>query len=297
MSNSGSVNEHQSERDYGRQLTDHISFVGECIELPPIEDTERETLADWHSPGDELHLSQIAYIIQDTANLMFDTLSPLSGDTVVEAVDAVLDGEDLDYLVVSHPEANHAGNAWNILEAYPEATLVAPARGTRHEMFDIGAETRLVEHGDVIDLGSHSVEFLEPLFYDHVMTTYMWERSTDTLFTVDFLGFEHVAGECQQFVDEFETEVTPGRLQRFNSMAFVWMRYVDPEATDHAIDQLIDNIDPEILAPAHGQPIRADAREHLERAKTAINRVSGIESSQYHKHTQKHRMLREDMAQ
>lgn len=268
-----------------REFASGISFIQECIPLPPAKDPEMPTLDDWYYAGRDLHLPQLAYVIDGDETLLFDTLTPASTDVVVDEINAILDGKGLDYLVVSHPEANHAGNVGTILSAYPDATLVAPARGTHHDLFYLDGDSILVEDGDTIDLGSHTVEFLDPIFYDHAMTTYMREQSTNTLFTVDFLGFEHMGGECCCFAEELETPVTANRLQRFNTFAFVWFRYVDIDQTAAAIEYMIDDIDPSIIAPAHGQVIRKNPAEHLRRMQSAIEDYSTVDPATYHKHT------------
>lgn len=276
-----------------RELADGIFFIKECICAPAADDPTVESLADWYPGDEELHLSQNAYLIRDEETLLFDTLTPVGEDAVVEQVDRLLEGRDLDYLAISHPEANHAGNTGAILDAFPEATLVAPERGSHHDMFGLGDDDILVGDGDTIDLGTRTVEFIDPLFYDHGMTTWMREVTTDTLFTVDFLGFEHVPGECLEFADEIDTPVPPSRLERFNSYAFTWLRYVDTDETDAALDAIIDGIDPAMIAPAHGQVIREEPAEYLERMRTAIHNYSGIDPETYHVHTHKMRAGRD----
>ncbi len=268
-----------------REVADGFHFVKECIRAPAADAPDVPSLADWYPAGEELHLSQNAYLLCGEETLLFDTLTPVGQSAVVEQVETLLDGRPLDYLAISHPEANHAGNTGAILEAFPEATLVAPELGSHHDLFGVGADDLLVGDGDTIDLGGRTVEFLDPLFYDHAMTIWMRETTTDTLFTVDFLGFEHVPGECLQFADELDTPVTSGRLERFNSYAFTWLRYVDTDETDAAIEEIRTEIDPAMIAPAHGQVIRKDPDRYLARMRTAIHDFSDVDPETYHVHT------------
>lgn len=273
-----------------REVVPGIHFIQECIGIPPAEDPTLPTLIDWYEAGREIHLPQLAYLVEGDQTLLFDTLTPASRETVVGEVESILEDRSLDYLVVSHPEANHAGNVGTILEAYPSATLVAPGRSTHHDLFHLGHDSMLVDDGDSIDLGGPSVEFLDPIFYDHSMTTYMRETTTNTLFTVDFLGYEHMASECLSFADELETDVTERRLERFNSFAFTWLRYVDTDQTDAAIDDMIDSIDPDMIAPAHGQVIRENPTEYLRRMQEAIHEFADMDSGRYHEHGHKMRI-------
>lgn len=277
-----------------RELAEDIHFITECIRAPPPDDPTVDSLAGWYPAGEELHLSQNAFLVGDEETLLFDTLTPVGREAIVDQVAQLLDGRDLDYLAISHPEANHAGNTGALMEAFPGARLVAPAQGTHHDMFGIGEDDMLVGDGDVIDLGDRQVEFVEPWFYDHAMTTWMREMTTETLFTVDFLGFEHVPGECLEFADELDTPVTASRLERFNSYAFTWLRYVDTDETDAAIDAILEDIDPSIVAPAHGRVIRENPAEYLELMREAIHDYSEVDPETYHVHTHKMRAGRGD---
>lgn len=259
-----------------REFADGIYCLKECIVSSAFSDLDEAELPAWFDGGETLHSSQSAYLIVGEETLLFDTWSAESNDLIVEELDSVLGGRGLDYLVPSHPESNHAGNTWAILEAYPEATLVAPSRGAQHDLYGYDDETLYVADGDVLDLGTHVVEFHCPIFLDHAITTYLHERVTDTLFSVDWFGFQHMSGECLQCVDEMKYDVRPDQLERFNGYAFVWLRFADPERTDAAIDRLLATTDPSIVAPAHGQVIREDVPRYMEMMKDVVREIARL---------------------
>lgn len=287
------VNENISIKSSGhREITDGLYFIKECIAQPPTE--EGPLLDGWYKPGHEMHVSQNIYVFKDDRNLVFDTGTPLGEEVVLRELDAILGDEPLDYLVISHPEANHAGNAPSILETYPEATLVAGSGGSHQELHGITEDTEIVEDGDTIDLGTHTLTFHDPLFFDHAMTIWMTEETTDSLFTVDFLGFQHNEGECLRFTDELDYELTKNQLEKFNGYAFVWFRFIDPEKTDEAIDEIIE-MDPSMVLPAHGQPTRRDIPSHLQKMKEVLRDISQLEQeNSIDRHTHRMMMFTED---
>lgn len=272
-----------------REFADGIYCLKECIVSSAFSDLEADDLPAWFDGGETLHSSQSAYLIVGDETLLFDTWSAESNDLIVDELDRVLDGRDLDYLVPSHPESNHAGNTWAILEAHPEATLVAPRRGAQHDLYGYDDGTMYAEDGDVLDLGEHVVEFHQPVFLDHAITTYLHERVTDTLFSVDWFGFQHMSTECLQCVDEMRYDVRPDQLERFNGYAFVWLRFADPDRTDAAIDRLLATTDPSIIAPAHGQVIREDVPRYMEMMKDVVRDIArtGVDA-----HVHAHQMNR-----
>lgn len=224
-----------------------------------------------------VHVPQHAYLLAGDRTLLFDTLSPASTDHVLAELDAVLE-DGLDYLVPSHPDVPHAGNTRAILEAHPEAELLAPRYGTAHGLYHLG-DARKVGEGDRLDLGGLEASFHEAAFPDAAIHLWLFERTTRTLFTVDWLGFPHLDDECDLFVEAFDREVTVDRLVSLHEFVLFWLQYVDVDRVAATVDRLVERFDPAILAPGHGNPIREGVDEHLERMKaaTATIREEGAE--------------------
>lgn len=223
---------------------------------------------DWYEEGREVHVPQNAYLLVGERSLLFDTLSPAGGARILGELDDLLGEEGLDYLVVSHPDVPHAGNAARILRAHPGATLVAPDVGSAHALYHL-EDARKVGPGDEIDLGGPKVRFHEATFLDAPMSIWMSEVGSRTLFPVDWLGFPHMDGECGKFVDELEADVTLSRLIEFHGRVLFWYAYVDLAKVRAEIDRLVERLAIEALAPAHGLVIREDPLRYVELAREA----------------------------
>lgn len=227
----------------------------------------------WCPPGHDVHIPQCAYLLCGEQSLLFDTLSPASTAFVLETVDRILDGDDLDYLVVSHPDVPHAGNTMAILREYPDATLVAPGYGHGHELYHLAESMQVIE-GDSIDLGGLEVAFHEATFLDAPLSVWMTERTTDTLFPVDWLGFPHLDSEALRFVDELEHDVGRDRLYQFHGRVMFWYQYVDAAKVTAEIDRLIERYDPAVIAPAHGLVVREEPRRYMQLMKPVVERIA-----------------------
>jgi flavorubredoxin len=227
----------------------------------------------WYDPGRAAYVPQCAYLVDGgDETLLFDTLSPASTEHVLDAVDDLVGDRGLDYLVVSHPDVPHAGNTAAILEAHPEATLVAPGYGNDHELYRLADGIHVTE-GDDLDLGDRTVAFHEATFLDAPVSVWMTERETETLFPVDWMGFVHREDEALSFVDELDGEFDRDRLVEFHGRVLFWYQYVDVERTNAEIDNLVEKFDPEIVAPAHGLVIREDATDYMELMKEVTRTV------------------------
>jgi flavorubredoxin len=268
-----------------REIAEGLHLLQGCV-VPEEVQTRLDGMDEpppWYDPTGEVHAQFNAYLFAGEETLLFDTLPPNMRGDVLDALDAVLDGRDLDYLVVSHPEAPHGGNAGAILEAYPDAELLVPETD---ELHDLALGSAVEEHaavtdGDELALGSHAVEFCRSPMFDLAATTWMYERETGALFTVDAYGNAHAAaaGECGQFVDELTDDPKAFTTQRwlgFHSHTFPWFAYVEPGRLAAEIEALVDRFEPDLVAPAHGAPIREDAVGYLRRLVPVIEQISEL---------------------
>ncbi|MDJ1434283.1 MBL fold metallo-hydrolase [Halostagnicola sp. A-GB9-2] len=226
----------------------------------------------WYKEGETVRIPNCAYLLVGDKTLLFDTLSPASGDEILERLNSVLGDRDLNYLVVSHPDVPHAGNTPRILEAYPNATLVAPKYGNGHHLYRLD-EGELVGDGDSIDLGGFVVDFHEATFLDAPVSLWMSERTTNTLFPVDWLGFPHLDSECLSLFEEVDTPMTVDRLIEFHGRVMFWYAYVDVPKVKADIDRLIEIHDPDVIAPAHGLVITEDTDVYMDRMKRVVERI------------------------
>ena len=229
---------------------------------------------DWLAPGQELHVPQNAYLLAGERTLLFDTLSPASGDLLLAGLEELLGDRPLDYLALSHPDVPHAGNTAQVLRRYPRCQLVAPRAGETHALYHLDQALK-VGPEDELDLGGLTLRFPEATFLDAAVHTWMSEETTKTLFTVDWLGFPHLGGECLKRTDEIDAAVNVSRLEEFHSRVFFWFQYVDPARVEAATNALADRFDGYALAPAHGLPIPGeDAARFYAMMNEVVRRVA-----------------------
>lgn len=264
-----------------RKLGEHVHWIQRSGTSESLQTAIRglygDDLPPWYEDVDslsEIHTVWNAYLVDGEETLLFDTLPPIFESEIVEEVDAILDGRDLDYLVASHPEASHAGNVRALTEAFPSVTVLAPERGSEEaELYYLG-DADLVEPGDTLDLGGPDVEFVEPLFPDHNMTIWMHERESNILFTVDWIAKFITKANRGTFVDELDHDLTPERLVELSSAIFPWFEYADVEITDRAIEAFVSQFDDPTVAPAHGHVIREDGERYMLMMKRAVKHVA-----------------------
>jgi flavorubredoxin len=149
---------------------------------------------------------------------LFDALIPLPDGTSYNAYlvrgrdkTALLDASDaerghdlretlagvprVDVVVAHHAEQDHSGQLPWVLERYPQAVLLATARGKGMLVDHLripDARIRAVADGETLDLGGKTLEFLHTPWVHWPETMCTWLREDRILFSCDFFG-SHLA--------------------------------------------------------------------------------------------------------
>lgn len=133
-----------------------------------------------------------SYLIKDEKNVVFDTSDRRVTNTWLENLEKALEGEKVDYLVVSHLEPDHAYNIGLLADKYPAMKIIGNAMTFKMlpNFFDLDLTDRkvVVKEGDTLNIGKHTLQFfMAPMVHwPEVMVTY--EQTEKILFTADGFG-------------------------------------------------------------------------------------------------------------
>ena len=138
-------------------------------------------------------MSYNSYLIKDKKNTVIDTIDEAVTDTWFKNLEDGLNGENIDYLIISHMEPDHAYNIGALAEKYPEMKIVGNqfTFNILCNFFNIdNIENRkiLVKEGDTLDIGTHKLQFfMAPMVHwPEVMVTY--DVTDKILFSADAFG-------------------------------------------------------------------------------------------------------------
>lgn len=146
-------------------------------------------------------VSYNSYIIKDEKNVLMDGADSSVLRTYLENVSYVLDGEDLDYIVVQHMEPDHCGSIDFILKNYPNCKFVGNSKTIKlfnqfypNEEF---SEDRFIEikDNDELNIGKRNLKFIfaPMVHWPEVFMTY--ETSEGLFFSADAFGsFDVIEG-------------------------------------------------------------------------------------------------------
>ena len=138
-----------------------------------------------------------SYLIKDEKVVVMDTIDRRKTDTWLQNLENELQGRNIDYLVISHLEPDHAGSIKIFLDKYPNTILVGNAKTFEMlpQFFDINPDIKkmTVKEGDTLNIGKHTLQFIMApmVHWPEVMVTY--EQTEKVLFSL----FPYVSAAVQ----------------------------------------------------------------------------------------------------
>ncbi|MEG2298699.1 MAG: FprA family A-type flavoprotein, partial [Anaerovoracaceae bacterium] len=137
-------------------------------------------------------VSYNSYLLLDKKTVLLDTVDWAVSRQFIENIDHVLDGQDLDYIILNHVEPDHGASLEEVLVKYPNVKLIATAKGftmIRQFGFNIdNFELITVKDGDSISFGDHTMSFYTApmVHWPEAMVTF--DQTNGTLFSADAFG-------------------------------------------------------------------------------------------------------------
>lgn len=152
-------------------------------------------------------VSYNSYLLLDEQTVLFDTVDWSVCRQLLQNITYLLDGRDLDVLLINHMEPDHAASIEEILLRYPNCKIVSTEKAflLMHQ-FGFGVDSHeqiIVQEGDTMTFGKHTVAFLAApmVHWPEVMVTL--DVTNGVLFSADAFGsFKALDGKL--FDDEVD---------------------------------------------------------------------------------------------
>lgn len=148
-------------------------------------------------------VSYNSYLLLDEKTVLFDTVDWSVARQFFDNIEYVLDGRDLDYLIVNHMEPDHAACVEEVLLRYPNTTVISTEKAFYFmTQFNFKVEKKIqVASGDTFSSGKHEFAFVEipMVHWPEPMVTL--DTTNGVLFSADAFGsFKALDGKL--FADE-----------------------------------------------------------------------------------------------
>lgn len=134
-----------------------------------------------------------SYVILDEKVAVLDTVDKRKSNEWLKNLKDVLNGRDVDYLIISHLEPDHSANIKVLCDLYPNSKIVLTKKALDMLPQFFGIDNLLdrayvVKEGDTLNLGKHSLSFIMApmVHWPEVMLEY--ETTEKILFSADAFG-------------------------------------------------------------------------------------------------------------
>lgn len=136
-------------------------------------------------------VSYNSYLLLDKKTVLFDTVDWSICRDFLSNMAHVLDGRDLDYIVINHMEPDHGASLEEVLLRYPKAKIISTEKSfmlMRQFGFDVDGKEIQVKEGDTFSFGKHEVMFIEApmVHWPEAMVTF--DKTDGILFSADAFG-------------------------------------------------------------------------------------------------------------
>jgi len=135
-------------------------------------------------------ISYNSYLITDEHHALIDLCKGLQGNELVSNIQKLIDLNQLEYVVINHMEPDHSGALELLLKAAPQLTLLCSERAVAmlKSFFGISDHIRVVQDGEKITLGKHTLQFFYTPNVHWPETIMTYEAEEQVLFSCDGFG-------------------------------------------------------------------------------------------------------------
>ncbi|MCB2221093.1 MAG: FprA family A-type flavoprotein [Bacteroidetes bacterium] len=198
-----------------------------------------------------------SFFIDAEKKTIVETCKEKFWDQYLAKIKAVVDPEEIEYIVINHTEPDHSGNIRNLLNIAPNARVVGSGNAIRYLKDMIGPDFPhlIVKHGQSLSLGDKNLQFIGApnLHWPDSMYTYLKEEKV--LFTCDSFGCHF----CHE--DMFDDKV--GDFE--NAFKYYYDVILKPFSKFmlKAIDK-IRPLDIQVICPGHGPILRSKWQHYVD---------------------------------
>jgi glyoxylase-like metal-dependent hydrolase (beta-lactamase superfamily II) len=199
-----------------------------------------------------------AYVLKAQQPVVIDTGLPSSRPQFLDALWSQIDPADVRWIYLTHPDRDHTGSVFDLLDAAPSARLVTTFLGMG--ILSLEREVPpdrvfLLNPGQSLDVGDRRLTAFRPPVYDSPATTGIYDQRTGTCFSSDCFGAPLTSADLIQTDDiaaiPRDDLVASQRL--WASVDSPWISNVDRTAFQTSLEPL-RRLNPPVVLSAHLPP-------------------------------------------
>ena len=195
-----------------------------------------------------------AFVIKAQEPVLVDTGMGIDSERFMQALASVIDPAELRWIWLTHDDADHTGSLRKILEAAPNARLVANSLAVLrlNSSWSVPmSRVHWLNPGDSINAGDRTLTAVRPPLFDNPTTIGLYDSSSEAFFSADCFG---AIMPTQTFsLDDVPSDDLAQGMISWASADSPWLHMVAPEVFEGALDK-IRQMAPKMIFSAHLPP-------------------------------------------
>lgn len=214
-----------------------------------------------------------AFVLHAAEPVVVDTGLSLPGRNFMDVLGSAVDPADVRWIWLTHPDRDHTGALFDLLEAAPQARLVTTFLGvgimsTQWEM--PMHRVYLLNPGQTLDVGDRRLTAFRPPLYDSPSTVGFYDDRSRACFTSDCFGAPLPSADLASGDNVGDVPAADLRSAQlfWASVDSPWVHTVDRDRY-LATMQPLRAADPETILSTHLPPAIGQGREFFDMAAAA----------------------------
>ena len=202
-------------------------------------------------------ISYNAYLLLDEKSVLLDAVDWSASRQLMENIEYLLKGKQLDYLIINHMEPDHGASIQEILKEYPNVKVIGSVKTfmlMRQFGFCMdGHEAIQVKEGDTYCFGEHTFTFsMAPMVHwPEVMVSF--DQKDGVLFSADAFGtFGALDGKLFNDEMDFQQELLDEARRYYTNIVGKYGPHVQ------SLLKKVSKFPVKMIAPLHGPVWRRD---------------------------------------
>jgi len=214
------------------------------------------------------YLAVNAFVLKAAEPVVVDTGLSLPGRGFMDALGSVLDPADVRWIWLTHPDRDHTGALFDLLEAAPEARVITTFIGAGIMSTDRPLpmdRVYLLNPGQSLDVGDRTLRAFRPPLFDSPATVGFYDDNSGICFSSDCFGAPMPTSElagCAEVRDVPRDDLRAGQLL-WAVIDSPWVHNVDPAKYLGTVEP-IRAMDPAVILSTHLPPAAGQTAEFLD---------------------------------